>query len=78
MWYNLNLKKKNKKKQQHIFLCVGKWGGGGGGAATALMAQGRQRGHNELGPTEKQLCVCLFFVLMLHIKFLAQAVLNNF
>ena len=43
------------------------------------MAQSRQRGHNELGPTEK-LCVRLFFVLMLHInfKFLAQAVLYNF
>ena len=66
-------KSEKKKKKKHIFLCVGK-----GGAATALMAQGRQRGHNELGPTEKQLCVCLFFVLMLHIKFLAQAVLNNF
>ena len=58
-------KKKKKKKKKHIFLCVG----GGGGGATALMAQSRQRGHNELGPTEKKLCVCLFFVLMLHIKF---------
>ena len=47
--------------QSKCFLCVG-----GGGAATALMAQS---GHNELGLTEKKLCVRLFFVLMLHIKF---------
>ena len=68
MWCNLNLK--TKKKQKNIFLCVGGGGGGGGGAAaTGLMAQSRQRGHNELGPTEKKLCVSLFFVLMLHIKF---------
>ena len=40
-----------------------------GGGATALMAQSRQRGHNELGPTKKKLCVRLIFVLMLHIKF---------
>ena len=59
-------KKKNKKKKKHIFCMLG---GGGGGGATALMAQSRQRGHNELGPTEKKLCVHLFFVLMLHIKF---------
>ena len=56
--------KSEKKKKKHNFLYVG----GGGGGATALMAQSRQRGHNELGPTEK-LCVRLFFVLMLHIKF---------
>ena len=61
MWYNLNLKKNN------IFFCV--LGVGGGGGATALMTQSRQRGHNELGPTEKNLCVRLFFELMLHIKF---------
>ena len=59
--------KKNKKKK-HIFLFFCMLGGEGGGGPTALMAQSRQRGHNELGPTEK-LCVCLFFVLMLHIKF---------
>ena len=51
--------------QSKSFLCVG----GVGGAATALMAQSGQRGHNELGLTEKKLCVRLFFVLMLHIKF---------
>ena len=62
MWYNLNLEKKKKK------ICMLR-GGGGGRGATALMAQSRQRGHNELGPTEKKLCVRLFFVLMLHIKF---------
>ena len=30
-----------------------------------------KKGHNFaiLGPTEKKICVCLFFVLMLHIKF---------
>ena len=70
MWCNLNLKKKKKKKQH--FLCVGGGGvrgAGGGGAATALMAQSRQRGHNELGLTEKKICIRLFFVLMLHIKF---------
>ena len=36
------------------------------------MAQSRQRGHNfaKLGLTaKKKICVCLFFVLMLHIKF---------
>ena len=60
--------KKKQKKKQHIF-CVLAGGGGGGGEATALMAQSRQRGHNELGPTVKNLCVRLFFVLMLHIKF---------
>ena len=64
MWYNLNLKKKKNNN-----LCVLGGGGGGVGAATAFMAQSRQRGHNELGPTEKKLCVRLFFVLMLHIKF---------
>ena len=53
MWCNLNLK---TKKKTYFFVC---WGGGGG-AATALMAQSRQRGHNELGPTEKKLCVRLF------------------
>ena len=53
------------EKKNNIFFCMF---GGGGGGATALMAQSRQRGHNELGPTEK-LCVRLFFVLMLHIKF---------
>ena len=57
---------KKKKKKKHIFFVL--WGVGGGGGATALLAQSRQRGHNELGPTEK-LCVRLFFVLMLHIKF---------
>ena len=51
--------------QSKSFLCVS----GGGGVATALMAKSRQRGHNELGLTEKKLCVRLFFVLMLHIKF---------
>ena len=78
MWCNLNL----EKKKNNIFLCVGgvrgggggggggvRGAGGGGGAATALMAQSRQRGHKELGPTEKKLCIRLFFVLMLHIKF---------
>ena len=55
---------KSEKKTTYFFVCLG----GGGGGATALMAQSRQRGHNELGPTEK-LCVRLFFVLMLHIKF---------
>ena len=55
---------KSEKKNNIFFLCVG-----GGGGATALMAQSRQRGHDELGPTEKKLCVRLFFVLMLHIKF---------
>ena len=68
MWYNLNLKKKIC-----FFLCVlgGGGGGGGRGAATALMAQSRQRGDNfaKLGPTEKKICIRLFFVLMLHIKF---------
>ena len=54
------------RSEKKKFVCVG-WRGGG--AATALMAQSRQRGHNELGPTEKKLCVRLFFVLMLHIKF---------
>ena len=50
-------KKKNKKK--HIFFCV--FGGGGGGrAGTALMAQSRQRGHNELGPTEKNYVFAYF------------------
>ena len=61
MWYNLN-----------VFCVLGGGGGGGGergGAATALMAQSGQKGHNELGLTEKKLCVRLFFVLMLHIKF---------
>ena len=57
---------KSDKKKNIFFLCVG---GGGGGGATALMAQSRQRGHNELGPTEKKLSVRLFFALMLHIKF---------
>ena len=57
-------KSEKKTKKKNIFFCVL-----GGGAATALMAQSRQRGHNELGPTEKKLCVRLFFVLMLHIKF---------
>ena len=46
-------KKKNKKKT--FFVC---WGGGG---ATALMAQSRQRGHNELGPTEKKIMCSLIF-----------------
>ena len=36
-------------------------GGGGGGAATALVAQSRQRGHNELGPTEKKIMYSLIF-----------------
>ena len=54
--------------QSKCFLCVGGGGGGGGGGATALMAQSGQKGHNELGLTEKKLCVRLFFVLMLHIK----------
>ena len=56
---------KKKKKKKTYFLCVG-------GGATALMAQSRQSRqsrHNELGPTEKKICVRLFFVLMLHIKF---------
>ena len=47
------------------------WQGWGEGS-TALMAQNRQRGHNfaKLGLTaKKKICVCLFFVLMLHIKF---------
>ena len=58
MWYNLNLKKKKKI----FFLSVGGGGGGvGGGAATALMALSRQRGHNELGRTEKKLCNRLIF-----------------
>ena len=83
MWYHTNIlhtvehvvqskSEKKKKKKKNIFLCVGGVGGGaggGGGAATALMAQSRQRGHKELGPTEKKLCIRLFFVLMLHIKF---------
>ena len=56
------------EKKKNIFFCML---GGGGGGATALMAQSRQRGHNELGPTEK-LCVRLYF------KFLAQAVLYIF
>ena len=65
--------KSGKKKKKKI-VCWGGGGGGGGGGGycfngTALMAQSRQRGHNELGPTEKKLCVRLFFVLMLHIKF---------
>ena len=59
---------KSEKKKKTYLLYVGGGGGGGGGEVTALMAQSRQRGHNELGPTEK-LCVRLFFVLMLHIKF---------
>ena len=58
---------KSEKKNNNNLCVLG--GGGGVGAATALMAQSRQRGHNELGPTEKKLCVRLFFVLMLHIKF---------
>ena len=56
--------KSEKKKKKNIFLCVG---GGGGGGATALMAQSRQRGHNELGQTEKKLCLRLFFVLRCYI-----------
>ena len=34
-------------KKKYFFVC---WcgGGGGGGGATALMAQSRQRGHNEI------------------------------
>ena len=60
---------KSEKKKKNLCVLGGGGGGGGGGAATALMAQSRQRGHNELGPTEKKLCVRLFFVLMLHIKF---------
>ena len=58
-------KKKTKQKKNIFFYFFVCWGG----AATALMAQSRQRGNNELGPTEKKLCVSLFFVLMLHIKF---------
>ena len=52
------------KKTTTYFLCLG------GEGATASMAQSRKRGHNlaKLGPTEKK-CVCLFFVLTLHIKF---------
>ena len=84
MWYHTNIlhtvehvvqsksEKKKKKKKKHFFVCWGgggRCGGAGGGAATALMAQSRQRGHKELGPTEKKLCIRLFFVLMLHIKF---------
>ena len=79
MWYHTNIlhtvehvvQSKSEKKKQTFFCVLGGWGGvqGAGGAATALMAQSRQRGHNELGPTEKKLCICLFFVLMLHIKF---------
>ena len=48
-------KSEKKKKKNIFFVCLwgGEAGGGGGGAATALMAQSRQRGHNELGPTEK-------------------------
>ena len=57
-------KSEKKKQKKTYFVCVG---GRGGGAATALMAQSRQRGHNELGPTEKKLCVRLFFVLMLSV-----------
>ena len=54
----------SKSEKKNILFCML----GGGGGATALMAQSLQRGHNELGPTEK-LCVRLFFILMLHIKF---------
>ena len=61
--------KSGKKTKKNIFFCVLGWGGGGGGGATALMAQSRQRGHNELGPTEKKIMCSLIFVLMLHIKF---------
>ena len=42
--------------QSKSFLCVG-----GGGVATALMAKSRQRGHNELGLTEKKIMCSLIF-----------------
>ena len=56
MWYNLNLKK--------IVAGVGE-------GVTALMTQSRQSGYNfaKLGPAAKKICVRLFFVLMLNIKF---------
>ena len=54
---------KKKQKKTYFFVCLGGGGGGGGGrggAPTALMAQSRQRGHNELGPTEKNYVFAYF------------------
>ena len=70
MWYHTNIlhtvehvvqSKSEKKKKNFFFECWGGGGGVGGGAATALMALSRQRGHNELGRTEKKLCNRLIF-----------------
>ena len=47
------------EKKKNIFFCV--LGEGGGGAATALMAQSRQRGHNELGPPPQKIRCSLIF-----------------